>query len=59
MENIFNKITAFISSKTFDRLVILAFFIGSLIYHYQNKCSTAILFAIYAVLYYLISTKRK
>jgi hypothetical protein len=59
MENIINKITAFISSKTFDRLIVLSFFIGSLIYHYQDKCSTAILFALYAVLYYLISTKRK
>ena len=57
MKQLFKKIDLIVGSKTFNRTVVLAFFVMSLIYNAQEKCSTAILFAIYAVLYYLISDK--
>jgi len=59
MTNLINKVNAVLESKTFNRLVVLAFFIMSLIYNAQDKCSTAILFAVYALLYYLISDGKK
>lgn len=58
MKQIIEKLDLIIGSKTFNRTVVLAFFIMSLIYNAQEKCSTAILFAIYAVLYYLISDRK-
>jgi hypothetical protein len=59
MKQIIKQIDIIVGSKTFNRTVVLAFFTMSLIYNAQEKCSTAILFAIYAVLYYLISDKKK
>lgn len=58
MKQIIEKLDLIVGSKTFNRTVVLAFFVMSLIYNAQEKCSTAILFAIYAVLYYLISDKK-
>ena len=58
MKQIMKQIDLIVGSKTFNRTVVLAFFTMSLIYNAQEKCSTAILFAIYAVLYYLISDKK-
>ena len=58
MKQIIQKLDLIVGSKTFNRTVVLAFFTMSLIYNAQEKCSTAILFAIYAVLYYLISDKK-
>lgn len=59
MKQLFKQIDIIVESKTFNRTVVLAFFTMSLIYNAQEKCSTAILFAIYAVLYYLISDNKK
>ena len=59
MKQLFKQIDLIVGSKTFNRTVVLAFFVMSLIYNAQEKCSTAILFAIYAVLYYLISDNKK
>jgi hypothetical protein len=47
MKQIMKQLDLIVGSKTFNRTVVLAFFTMSLIYNAQEKCSTAILFAIY------------